>query len=163
MLLDIFKKKKDEDLENVKMIPVPDIKAYMIKGYEEIKEIKEKARQEEESKNNYKEQAENNEKLYNAALVSANEFENRYNDSQKEVNKYKKLYEEEKEGRKRDNNKNIEIINELKERVYNQNIKLENSIRTTSEEAVQFMIEQIKNAKGNLSKAKIIRILESKE
>lgn len=163
MLLDIFKKKKDEELENVKMIPVPDIRAYMVKGYEEIREIKAKAKQEEESKNNYKEQAENNEKLYNAALVSAHEFENRYNNSQSEIDKYKKLYEEEKENRKRDNNKNAVIINELKEQLYDKNIKLENSIRTTSAETIQFMIEQIKNAKGSLSKARIIRILESKE
>ena len=163
MLLDIFKKKKDEELENVKMIPIPDIRAYMVKGYEEIREIKAKAEEEEQQKNNYKELAERNEKLYNATLISLQEFEDRYNTSKATADRYKKLYEEEKEKREDDNYKNKNEINELKSKLYSQNIKLEKAKTIISNETIQEFINKFDNVKGNLSKARVIRILNGEE
>ena len=163
MLLDIFKKKKDEELKNVKMIPVPDIRAYMVKGYEEIREIKAKAEEEEQQKNNYKELAEKNEKLYNATLISLQEFENRYNTSKATADRYKKLYEEEKEKREEDNYNNENEINELKSKLYSQNIKLEKAKAIISTETIQELINKFDSVKGNLSKARVMRILSGEE
>lgn len=79
MLKFLKKKESDKEAENIEMIPVPDIRAYMIKGYEEIREVK---RENEELKQKVKDltaESIKNKQLYEAQLVVAQEFENRYN------------------------------------------------------------------------------------
>lgn len=163
-LLNIFKKNRnnkvvDENLENIKMIPVPDIRAYMIKGYEEINEVKNKNVDLESSLKEFKEKAEKFEKLYDAALVTSREFENRYNNSQKESEHYKNLFYKEQEFRNIDNKASKQEYDKLKERTYILEERLKNKNSEMQEEIKSEIITLIKNTKGTLSKDKIVKLI----
>lgn len=165
MFLSIFKKKQQEmeinqDLENVKMIPIPDIRPYMIKGYEENQKNRDKIKELEKELATYKAKAEKNEQLYNAALISTQEFETRFNESNKDAEYYKKLYLEEKDFRIKDNEQHLDMYNQLKETYY----FLQGNFNGEVSKAVKLYktnIEKIiKSSKGNLSKSKILNILD---
>lgn len=172
-----FKKKnnemtlKDKGLENVKMIPVPDIREYMIKGYEETKKLRKEKEELEQKLKLTTENAENFEKLYNATLVVSKHFEEQYNEANKECEKYKTWYENEKTCRKADETELKDNINILKEQLYAKEEELntydktmkdynENLRELAKQELKTRIIESIKGLKGVLSKEKVIKTIE---
>ena len=66
-MLNIFKRNETErgELENIKMIAVPDIREYMVQGYKEIEQVRQEKEREEKAKNNYKKE----EPFYNILIV----------------------------------------------------------------------------------------------
>lgn len=163
MLLGLFKKKEiqtDEELENMKMIAVPDIRSYMLKGYEEIKEIKDEKEELEQKIKEYKEQADKFEQLYNAQLVVSQEFEQRYNTAESKRKFLVSKYESEQDLRKLDNKESKQEIDRLKEQNYILQEKLEDTKTIISKEIKEELINKVQALKGNLSKSKIINLIE---
>lgn len=165
-MISLFKTKKvkrqeeNKQLENIKMIAVPDIREYMIQGYKEIEQVKQDKEAIEKSRDNYKQDAEKFEKLYEATLVTLNEFKQRDDSNIKEIADLKRKLEAEKDFRKQDNKDNKEEINKLQEEIImlnNKNREIEN---TTKEKIKNELIGQIKKTKGNLSKDKVIEIIK---
>lgn len=165
MLLGLFKKKEitDEELENMKMIAVPDIRAYMLKGYEEIREVKSENEKLKSSLKEYKEKANKFEQLYNAQLLVSQEFEERYNNSEKKRERFEKLLNDEEEFRKVDNRESKQEIDRLKEQNYILHEKLEEAKIIISKEIKEELINKIQVFKGNLSKSKIINLIEEED
>lgn len=150
----------NEKLPDFRKIAVPDLKQYLINGYNEIREVrkeKEELKNELENEKKYKE-------LYDATLVTLNEFKTRDEENKKiqikmdkeiiekeikiadlkeEVNNYKILETE--------TNKKIENIEKIKQEEKNNGIK----------EYKQKLIEEINNTKGTISKSKLIGIISS--
>ena len=150
----------NKELPDFRKIAVPDLKQYLIEGYEEIREVKkqrEELKEELENAKKYKE-------LYDATLVTLNEFKTRDEENKKiqikmdkeiiereikiadlkeKVNTYKILETE--------TNKKIENIEKIKQEEKNNAIK----------EYKQKLIEEINNTKGTISKSKLIGIISS--
>lgn len=150
----------NKELPDFRKIAIPDLKQYLIEGYEEIREVKkqrEELKEELENAKKYKE-------LYDATLVTLNEFKTRDEenkeiqikmdkeicekeikiaDLKEEVNTYKILETE--------TNKKIENIEKIKQEEKNNAIK----------EYKQKLIEEINNTKGTISKSKLIGIISS--
>lgn len=150
----------NEELPDFRKIAVPDLKQYLIEGYEEIREVK-------KQKEDLKEELENAKKykeLYDATLITLNEFKTRdeenkeiqikmdkeiiekeikITDLKEEVNTYKILETE--------TNKKIENIEKIKQEERNNAIK----------EYQEKLIEEINNTKGPISKSKLISIISS--
>ena len=112
-MLSIFKKReikkdeqKEEQLENIKMIAVPDIREYMIQGYKEIEQIKTEKQSIEQSRDNYKADSKKFEKLYDATLVTLNEFKRRDIKNEEEIKRLKERYENEQIMRETNNKEN---------------------------------------------------------
>lgn len=87
---ELFKKKEEEKIEitviddhkelpDFRKIAVPDLKQYLINGYNEIREVK---KEKEELKNDL-EKAKTYEDLYNATLVTLEEFRKRDEENKK--------------------------------------------------------------------------------
>ena len=162
MLLDIFKK-KEQKKENVEMIAIPDIRDYVLKGYDEIREVKQEKERIEKARDNYKKEAEDNKKLYDTTLIALNEFKKRDEENQSKIDYLKNELEQEKISRESDNKTNKNTINELKE----QNLNLENKLKelsyTIEEDLTNQIIEDIKKTKGQLSKERVIKIIKCEE
>lgn len=150
----------NKELPDFRKIAVPDLKQYLIEGYEEIREVK-------KQKEDLKEELENAKKykeLYDATLITLNEFKTRDEENKKiqtkmdkeisekeikiadlkeEVNTYKILETE--------TNKKIENIEKIKQEEKNNAIK----------EYQKKLIEEINNTKGPISKSKLISIISS--
>lgn len=158
------KRQKQEDskeIENVKMISVPDIREYMIQGYKEIERIKLEKESIEKSRDNFKEDANKFEKLYEATLVTLNEFKKRDDENRAEISKLKERLEAEQINRKADNKGNKEVINELKEKTIILENQLKKQDNTTREKYKNEIKQLIKNTRGNLSKNKVLEIIEN--
>ena len=157
----VKKQEEDTQIENIKMIAVPDIREYMIQGYKEIEQVKQDKETMKKSRDNYKQDAEKFEKLYDATLIALNEFKQR---DERNINKIAGLenkLNEEREFRKQDNKKNKEEINKLQEEIIilkNKKGKIENTER---EKTKTKLTEQIKKTKGNLSKDKVIELIKA--
>ena len=165
-MLSIFKKReikkdeqKEEQLENIKMIAVPDIIEYMIQGYKEIEQIKTEKQSIEQSRDNYKADSKKFEKLYDATLVTLNEFKRRDIKNEEEIKRLKERYENEQIMRETDNKENKKEINKLQEDI----IILNNKLTKAEKESIRLfkttLIKKVKETKGNLSKEKIIEII----
>lgn len=139
--------------QEVREIKVPDLKQYLINGYEEIRQVK---REKIELENQLEEQKKN-EQLYNGALVTLEEFRRRDEENNKEILRLRDKI--------RDKQKEIDDINsklntykirqheyDKKEKEYSENIEKEIKIK---------IIKNIKNRKGNLSKDTIINIINN--
>lgn len=150
----------NKELPDFRKIAIPDLKQYLIEGYEEIREVKkqrEELKEELEDTKKYKD-------LYDATLVTLNEFKTRDEenkeiqtkmdreiiekeikiaDLKEEVNNYKILETE--------TNKKIENIEKIKQEEKNNAIK----------EYKEKLIEEINNTKGTISKSKLIGIISS--
>ena len=150
------KRQKQEDskeIENVKMISVPDIREYMIQGYKEIERIKLEKESIEKSRDNFKEDAN--------TLVTLNEFKKRDDENRAEISKLKERLEAEQINRKADNKGNKEVINELKEKTIILENQLKKQDNTTREKYKNEIKQLIKNTRGNLSKNKVLEIIEN--
>lgn len=150
----------NKELPDFRKIAIPDLKQYLINGYEEIREVK-------KQKEDLKKELENAKKykdLYDATLVTLNEFKRRDEENKKaqikmekdinekeirmsalkeQVNTYKILEIE--------TNKKIENIEKIKQEEKNNGIK----------EYKEKLVEEINNTKGNISKSKLIGIISS--
>lgn len=150
----------NEKLPDFRKIAVPDLKQYLINGYNEIREVK----KEKEDLKNELENAKKYKDLYNATLVTLNEFKDR-----DEENKEIQIKLENKISKKENE------IEDLKEQVNNYRIleietnkKIENIEKIKQEEKSngvkeykQKLIEEINNTKGTISKSKLIGIISS--
>ena len=165
-MLSILKSKKQKqknikEIENVKMIAVPDIREYMIQGYKEIEQIKSEKEKTEKARDNFKEDANKFEKLYDATLVALNEFKNRDDENKAEILKLKERLEAEQFYRKVDNKGNKEVIDKLQEKTIILENQLKKQDNTTKEKYKNEIKQLIKNTRGNLSKNKVLEIIEN--
>lgn len=146
--------------QEVREIKVPDLKQYLINGYEEIRQVKREKIQLE----NQLEEQKKYEQLYNGALVTLEEFKKRDIENNEEILRLR--------GKIRDKQKEIDDINsklntykirqheyDKKEKEYNENMINEISINMT--DLKQKIIKNIENTKGNLSKKTIISIINN--
>lgn len=146
------------ELPDFRKITVPDLKQYLIKGYDEIREVK----KEKEILEEDLEKAKKFEDLYNSTLVVLNEFkerdeenkiiqtklENKINEKETEI---KNLKEQINTYRiiEIETNKKIDNIEKIKKEEKNNGIK----------EYKEKLIEEINNTKGNISKSKLLSII----
>lgn len=146
------------ELPDFRKITVPDLKQYMIKGYEEIRKVeKEKEVLEEDL-----DKARRFEDLYNTTLVVLNEFKER-----DEENKIIQAKLENKINKKEDEIKNLkEQVNTYKIIEIETNKKIDNIEKIKKEEKnngikeyKEKLIEEINNTKGNISKSKLFSII----
>ncbi len=162
-MLNIFKRNETErgELENIKMIAVPDIREYMVQGYKEIEQVRQEKEREEKAKNNYKKDAEKFEKLYDATLVALDEFKKRDDTNSKKIEDLKEKLETEQTIRKADSKESKEEINKLQEEIIILNNKNEKIEDITRKKIKTELADKIKEIKGNLSKDKVIEIINS--
>lgn len=162
-MLNIFKKNETKrgELENIKMIAVPDIREYMVQGYKEIEQVRQEKEREEKAKNNYKKDAEKFEKLYDATLVALDEFKKRDDTNSKKIEDLKEKLETEQTIRKADSKESKEEINKLQEEIIILNNKNEKIEDITRKKIKTELADKIKEIKGNLSKDKVIEIVNS--
>lgn len=148
------------ELPDFRKITVPDLKQYLIKGYDEIREVK----KEKEILKEDLEEAKKFEDLYNSTLVVLNEFkerdeenkiiqtklENKINEKEIEI---KNLKEQVNTYRiiEIETNKKIDNIEKIKKEEKNNGIK----------EYKKKLIEEINNTKGTISKSKLFSIINS--
>lgn len=150
---------KKQEIE-VKEIKVPDLKQYLVNGYEEIRQVKQKNielqdKLEEESKNK---------QLYEGALVTLSEFQKRDEENKQEITRLEnKLENKQKEIENLNSTLNTYKINEYE--FNKRKSELENEIEKVIKEKLNTykdnLIKEIENAKGNLSKSKIISTISS--
>ena len=169
-MLNLFKKKEkqvDTELENIQMIPVPDIRAYMLKGYEEIKGVKEQNEKLLEEKINFENEANKNKQLYEAQLIVSQEFENRCRKLDKDLDWEKSKRKDENEKRQADIDLNLQRIDKLKEEKYILEEKLKNikkyqeeEYKSRLKEYKNKLIVEIANTKGRISKDIIINLIK---
>ena len=173
-IIKYFKNKKDKNVEPIEItvvddnenlpdfrkITVPDLKQYLINGYDEIRAVK----KEKEILKEDLEKAKKFEDLYNATLITLEEFrkrdeenktiqtklENKINEKEAEIKNLKeqvntyKIIEIE-------TNKKIDNIEKIKKEEKNNGIK----------EYKEKLIEEINNTKGTISKSKLVSMIDS--
>ena len=139
--------------EEVKQIKVPDLKQYLVNGYEEIRQVK----QENVRLENKLEEEKKNKQLYEGALVTLDEFKKRDDDNKLEIERLKQKIQ----------NKEDEIDNinselntyKIKQHEYDKKLKsMDEEIKKSIEKFKKGLCNKIKNTKGNMSKEKIISI-----
>ena len=144
--------------ENLKEIKVPDLKQYLVNGYEETRQVKQKnieltERLEEENKNK---------QLYEGTLVTLAEFKQRDDENKCEIkrleNKVRKKEEEIKDINSELNTYKIRQI-EYNKREGNLKNEIDNRVKTEIDKLKENICSKIKNTKGNLSKDKTIEIV----
>lgn len=155
-------KKVDEELPNVQQIKVPDLKQYLLNGYEEIREVKNQNEQlqlklEEESK--YK-------LLYDGALVTLEEFKRREKEDKDRINNLQtKLNEKQEEIYKLNDLVNTYKIKQLQvdEQLKDTDNLIQDNIDSSIMNFKATIIELIKNTKGNISKDKVCNLIKRME
>ena len=142
----------------VKEIKVPDLKQYLVNGYEEIRKVKQKNIELE----NQLEEENKNKQLYEGTLVTLSEFKQRDDDNKKEINRLEnKIKEKDKEINNINSQLNTYKIKQIEYDKREKNLKneIEKSIKLKIEILKETLCNKIKNTKGNLSKEKIIEII----
>lgn len=144
--------------ENVKEIKVPDLKQYLVNGYEEIRQVK----KENIELENQLEEEKKNKQLYEGALVTLSEFQQRDKDNKNEINRLKnKIKEKEQEINNINSQLNTYKIRQIEYDKREKNLK--NEINENVKRKINILKDnicnKIKNTKGNLSKDKVIDIV----
>ena len=144
--------------ESVKEIKVPDLKQYLVNGYEEIRQVK----KENIELENQLEEEKKNKQLYEGALVTLSEFQQRDKDNKNEINRLKnKIKEKEQEINNINSQLNTYKIRQIEYDKREKNLK--NEINENVKRKINILKDnicnKIKNTKGNLSKDKIIDII----
>lgn len=150
----------NKELPDFRKISVPDLKQYLVEGYNEIREVKEEREELKDKLENalkYKE-------LYEASLVTTNEFKKRDEENQIKI---KKL-EEQKELKIQENYKLKEIINDykiLEKQIQEKEEKIEiNKAEKLAKKLLkEIIIKEISDIKGNISKSKLFDLIEKME
>lgn len=144
--------------QEVKEIKVPDLKQYLVNGYEEIRQVKQKNielenKLEEESKNK---------QLYEGTLVTLSEFKQRDDENKKEI---ERLINKIENKNKKISNLNSQLNtykirqNEYDKKEKNLKTEIEENIKSAIFKFKEKLCDEIKNTKGNLSKDKFIEII----
>ena len=164
-LVNLFKNKEkaemiiEEKLPDVQQIKVPDLKQYLLNGYEEIREVKNQNEQlqlklEEQSK--YK-------LLYDGALVTLEEFKTREKEDKDKINNLQtKLNEQQEEIYKLNDLLNTYKIKQLQvdEQLKNTDNLIQDNIDSAIMNFKATIIDLIKNTKGNISKDKVCNLIQ---
>ena len=168
----IFKKEKNiepieitviddnKELPDFRKISIPDLKQYMLEGYEETRKLK-------LEKNELKEELESAKEykiLYETSLVALNEFKTRDDENKKVQEKLENIIKEKENEMQllkeqlnnyiiieKETNKKIENIEQIKEE---SNILAVNQYKENLE-------KEINNTKGTISKSKLFSIINS--
>lgn len=146
-------------LPDIKKIAIPDLKQYLLNGYEEIRAVKkEKEELEEKLKNSKKYQ-----QLYDGALVTLNEFKKRDEENNKKIKELESKIEEMEQEKQSNfeiyNNLRIELTQLQNEKDNNEKIIL-NKMDEAVAKAKKKIIENIQNTKGNISKTKVCDMIK---
>lgn len=144
--------------ESVKEIKVPDLKQYLVNGYEEIRQVK----KENIELENQLEEEKKNKQLYEGALVTLSEFQQRDKDNKNEIDRLKnKIKEKEQEINNINSQLNTYKIRQIEYDKREKNLK--NEINENVKRKINILKDnicnKIKNTKGNLSKDKVIDIV----
>lgn len=144
--------------ESVKEIKIPDLKQYLVNGYEEIRQVK----KENIELENQLEEEKKNKQLYEGALVTLSEFQQRDKDNKNEINRLKnKIKEKEQEINNINSQLNTYKIRQIEYDKREKNLK--NEINENVKRKINILKDnicnKIKNTKGNLSKDKVIDIV----
>ena len=144
--------------ESVKEIKVPDLKQYLVNGYEEIRQVK----KENIELENQLEEEKKNRQLYEGALVTLSEFRQRDKDNKNEIDRLKnKIKEKEQEINNINSQLNTYKIKQIEYDKREKNLK--NEINENVKRKINILKDnicnKIKNTEGNLSKDKIIDII----
>lgn len=144
--------------ESVKEIKVPDLKQYLVNGYEEIRQVK----KENIELENQLEEEKKNKQLYEGALVTLSEFQQRDKDNKNEIDRLKnKIKEKEQEINNINSQLNTYKIKQIEYDKREKNLK--NEINENVKRKINILKDnicnKIKNTKGNLSKDKVIDII----
>lgn len=144
--------------ESIKEIKVPDLKQYLVNGYEEIRQVK----KENIELENQLEEEKKNKQLYEGALVTLSEFQQRDKDNKNEINRLKnKIKEKEQEINNINSQLNTYKIRQIEYDKREKNLK--NEINENVKRKINILKDnicnKIKNTKGNLSKDKVIDIV----
>lgn len=144
--------------ESVKEIKVPDLKQYLVNGYEEIRQVK----KENIELENQLEEEKKNKQLYEGALVTLSEFRQRDKDNKNEIDRLKnKIKEKEQEINNINSQLNTYKIRQIEYDKREKNLK--NEINENVKRKINILKDnicnKIKNTKGNLSKDKVIDIV----
>ena len=162
----IFNKKENttdliitDKVPEKRIVELKDLRQFMIDGYNEIREVKQKNQELENKIEEYK----TSETIHNATLATLNEFKMRDEENQKQIEKLKHTIDE-KVTRILDLE---ELVNEaecnkqrIKEKEENIEITIKKSVQKTQKEIKTKIINLIKETKGNLSKSKLINLIE---
>ena len=144
--------------KSVKEVKVPDLKQYLVNGYEEIRQVKKENMELE----NQLEEEKKNKQLYEGALVTLSEFQQRDKDNKNEINRLKnKIKEKEQEINNINSQLNTYKIKQIEYDKREKNLKNEinENVKTKINILKDNICNKIKNTKGNLSKDKIIDII----
>ena len=144
--------------ESAKEIKVPDLKQYLVNGYEEIRQVK----KENIELENQLEEEKKNKQLYEGALVTLSEFQQRDKDNKNEIDRLKnKIKEKEQEINNINSQLNTYKIRQIEYDKREKNLK--NEINENVKRKINILKDnicnKIKNTKGNLSKDKVIDIV----
>ena len=144
--------------ESVKEVKVPDLKQYLVNGYEEIRQVK----KENIELENQLEEEKKNRQLYEGALVTLSEFQQRDKDNKNEIDRLKnKIKEKEQEINNINSQLNTYKIRQIEYDKREKNLK--NEINENVKRKINILKDnicnKIKNTKGNLSKDKVIDIV----
>lgn len=169
--MNLFKKKEDnaveltivddkKELPDFRKITVPDLKQYLIDGYDEIRKVK----LENEDLKEKLEEAKKFKQLYEATLVTLEEFKKRDTENNTKI--------ETLENKIEDRNTNIsdlnETINTYRIREYQVEEKLEKIEKIKEEtkkeaqkEYKEKIINKVNSLKGNISKSRLFSEIET--
>lgn len=145
--------------KEMKQIKVPDLKQYLVNGYEEIRKVK----QENIELENRLEEEKKNKQLYDGALVTLDEFRRRDDDNKKEIERLKQKLEDKQD---EIDNLNSELNTyKIKQNEYD---KKEKNLKQEIEEEKRWVLanykkrlcNDIRNTKGVLSKDKVISLIK---
>lgn len=167
-LVNLFKNKQkaemiiEEKLPDVQQIKVPDLKQYLLNGYQEIREIKQENEQLQlklEEKSKYK-------LLYDGVLVTLEEFKTREEENKNKINELQtKLNEKQEEIYKLNDLVNTYKIKQLQvdEQLKNTDNLIQDNIDSAIMNFKATIIDLIKNTKGNISKDKVCNLIKRME
>ncbi len=167
-LIKLFNKKEktemiiEETLPDVQQIKVPDLKQYLLNGYQEIREVKNQNEQLQlklEEQSRYK-------LLYDGALVTLEEFKTREKEDKDRINNLQtKLNEKQEEIYKLNDLLNTYKIKQLQvdEQLKNIDNLIQDNINSAIMNFKATIIDLIKNTKGNISKDKVCNLIKRME
>ena len=152
----ILKRKKDDNCTSlsVQEIKVIDLKQYLVNGYNEIRQVKQKLEEKEEELEK--------EKIYkikyDATLVTLDEFKNRDDENKEKIKKMEqKIIEKNEEIYELNSKLNSLIISERENKK-----KYDNQYVIVKQELLEKMKTKLENKKGNLSRKEFLKMLEEK-
>lgn len=164
-----FKKEKEttdliipDKVPKKRVVELKDLRQFMLDGYNEIREVKQRNQELENKIEEYK----TSETIHNATLATLNEFKIRDEENKKEIGKLKQTIDE-KSTRILDLE---DLVNEvelnkqrIEEKEKNIDKTIKQAVKEKKEKIVTNVINLIKETKGNLSKSKLINLIEKVE